>query len=105
VQKSLAFAAIVSAGLIADMALAANTAAQCDHERICLNSAALGRATIQRDPNLVIAQTKLPQRSIGIQTGPNAVVTTPPVIPLGPNGRPGGNPCTVHCGPLGGKKK
>jgi hypothetical protein len=66
---------------------------------------AAGGSKVQRGPNAVVTPPRSSRGSTAIQTGPTAVITTPPVRPLGPSGRPGGNPCTVHCGPQGGRKR
>jgi hypothetical protein len=130
-QKSLAFVAVLlSAGSIANAASAA-TVKQCQSRlqtciKICLDKGVkqtadgspctnrcynvftgcmqpvkAGKFQVQRGPNAVITTPKSTRGSTPIQTGPNAVVTTSPVRPT----MPGGNPCTVHCGPLGGKKR
>ena len=66
---------------------------------------ATGSSKVQRGPNAVVTTSKSARGSIPIQTGATAVITSTPGRPLGPSGRPGGNPCTVHCGPQGGRKR
>jgi len=70
----------------------------------CMKTAT-GGSKVQRGPNVVVTTPKSSRGSIPVQTGPTAVISSAPVRPLGPSGRPGGNPCTVHCGPQGGRKK
>lgn len=57
-----------------------------------------GGSKVQRGPNSVVTPTKSSRGSIPIQTGPNVVIN-PTTRPTGPG------PCTVHCGPLGGRGK
>jgi hypothetical protein len=66
---------------------------------------ATGGAKVQTGPNAVVSTPKSSRGSIPIQNGPTAVITAP--ASPGAFVRPGagGNPCTVHCGPLGGSKK
>lgn len=84
-----------------------NTEGRCGNRCInvytnCLKTATGGPpAKIQRGPNAVVTTTKSTRGSTPIQTGPTAVITTTPVRPT----KPGGSPCTSHCGPLGGRKK
>jgi hypothetical protein len=78
-----------------------NACFECQHGS-CRRTAitATGGSKIQRGPNAVVMPPKSSRGSTSVQTGPTAVITTTPVRPGA-----GGNPCTVHCGPLGGKKK
>jgi hypothetical protein len=57
---------------------------------------AAGGAKVQRGPTAVVTPPKSSRGSIPIQTGPNVVINQTPRT---------GAPCTVHCGPLGGRKK
>jgi hypothetical protein len=54
---------------------------------------------IQVGGNVVVTPTQSSRGSVPIQTGPNVVIN-PITRPTGPGG-----PCTVHCGPLGGRGK
>jgi hypothetical protein len=58
---------------------------------------ATGGSRFQRGPNAVVTPTKSSRGSIPIQTGPNVAINQAPTR--------SGSPCTVHCGPLGGRKK
>jgi hypothetical protein len=53
---------------------------------------------IQVGGNVVVTPTKSGRGFIPVQTGPNVVIN-PTTRPTGPG------PCTVHCGPLGGRGK
>jgi hypothetical protein len=83
-----------------------NCRTRCDNLYVgCMQPTKSGKFQVPRGPNVVITTPKSTRGSTPIQTGGTAVIATTPTRPLGPNGRPGANPCTVHCGPQGGRKR
>ena len=122
-------AALASAALTADAASAAKSLSQCGSEyascqircsgqkvfqdacfnrcennrKICVKNAGSGGkpGKIQVGGNVVVTPTKSTRGSIPIQTGTTVVINPTPTRPTASQR----TPCTVHCGPLGGRGK
>jgi hypothetical protein len=128
-KKSLVLLAILAPALLAaDVASAAKSLSQCGSafyacqircagqkvfQDACFNRCESTRQTcaanatggkpgkIQVGGNVVVTPTKSTRGSIPIQTGTTVVINPTPTRPTASQR----TPCTVHCGPLGGRGK